>query len=209
MNILVVDDHQLFIDGLHLLLKELCDSVEVTQATRADQAIILLESGTAYDLVLVDLAMPDMGGLSIIQRMHERGIWLPLVVVSAEENIRTIKAALDLGALGFIPKSFSGAQMLAALQTILAGNTSVPLAIAQQVRAVKVRRTERAGNLTKRQQQVLDLLAQGHGNRQIAETLYLTEHTVKAHVGALFIELNAKNRTDCVQIAKQQGLIQT
>lgn len=208
MNVLVVDDHQLFIDGIRYVLAELCHNTPfITEANRSDLAIAIMEQGQNFDLVLLDLAMPDMSGLSLMQRMHESGFWSPVVVVSGENNLRTIKSALDLGALGFIPKSFSGNQMLTALRAVLEGDTFLPDDIASQISALTARRTTRPGNLTKRQQQVLELIAQGYSNRAIADTLYLTEHTIKAHVSALFIELNARNRTECVQLAKGKGLI--
>ena len=207
MRILIVDDHQLFIDGIRHVLTRLDDQVKITEANTAEAAINILESGTGFDLVFVDLVMPGMNGLSIVQRLHEQGIWLPLVIMSGEENIRTIKSALALGALGFIPKSFSSDQMLSALTCILDGNLFVPPAISQQLDTLKDRRFEHNGNITKRQLQVLELLAQGYTNRQIAATLCLTEHTIKAHVSSLFIELNASNRTECVQIAESHGLI--
>lgn len=207
MRILIVDDHQLFIDGISLVLNKIESDVEIMASTRAEEAIGILESSGDFDLVLVDLIMPGIGGLSIVHRMHEKGIWLPLVVVSGEDNLRVIKSALDMGALGFIPKSFSGQEMLAALTSILDGNIFVPTALDQKLKALKARRSASQGNLTKRQQQVLELIAQGYSNHQIATTLFLTEHTVKAHVSALFAELNASNRTDCVQIAQRQGII--
>lgn len=140
MKILIVDDHQLFIDGIRHLLQRMDDNTDITEANRAQEAIAQLESEESFDLVLIDFVMPDISGLSIIQRMHERGIWYPLVVVSGEENPRTIKSAFELGALGFIPKSHSGPQMLSALACVLAGDTYIPPAIARQINTLKTRR---------------------------------------------------------------------
>lgn len=207
MKMLVVDDHQLFIDGIRHVLSRLSDKAVITEANSAASAIAILESGQTFDLVFMDLMIPDTNGLSIIRHLHERGIWFPLVIVSGEENVRTIKSALELGALGFIPKSFSSDEMLAALACIQEGNLFVPPAVSKQLDALKSRRFELNGNITRRQLQVLELLAQGFSNRKIADTLCLTEHTIKAHVSALLVELNASNRTECVQIAESHGLI--
>jgi len=208
MKILIADGHQLFIDGIWHILQQLDGNPVITEANRAQEAIEQLESEESFDLVLMDLVMPDISGLSIIQRMHERGIGFPLVVISGEENPRTIKSAFELGALGFIPKSYSSQQMLSALASVLAGNTHIPPSIQRQINALTTRRTSRAGNITKRQTQVLLLMAKGYTNRQIATALFLTEHTIKAHIGALFLELNAANRTDCVNIAKEKKLLE-
>ncbi|EMP56403.1 response regulator [Marinobacter santoriniensis NKSG1] len=204
---LIVDDHQLFIDGIRHVLNRLAPDAVITEANTSFSAIDILESGESFDLVFIDLVIPGMDGLSILKRLHAQGIWYPLVILSGDENVRTIKAALELGALGFIPKSFSSEAMLSALRSILEGELFVPQAISQQLNELKPRRFTQNGNITRRQLQVLELLAQGYTNRQIAATLCLTEHTIKAHVSALFIELNVANRTECVQMAESRGLI--
>lgn len=218
MRILVADDHQLFLDGIRHILNKLDAAVVVTEVTRAEQAIEILESGQTFDLILIDLSMPGMDGMSILQRMRERGVWLPLVVVSSEENIYTIKSALDAGALGFIPKSHSSQQMLSALNGILEGDVYIPLEIEKQIDNLETRRPPieavnnnslKTSGITKRQYEVLQLLAKGYSNKQIATTLFLTEHTIKAHISALFKILHAANRTECVQNALHQGIFQS
>lgn len=207
MRILVADDHQLFIDGIRHILNKLDAVVEVIESNRAAHAIETLESGQTFDLILIDLSMPGMDGMSILQRMRERKAWLPLVVVSAEENIRTIKATLDAGALGFIPKAHSGRQMLAALNAILEGEVYIPADIEKQIDNLVSRKSSTDTGITKRQLAVLELLAKGYSNKQIATSLYLTEHTVKAHIAALFSTLKAHNRTECVQFALREGIL--
>lgn len=216
MNILVADDHQLFLDGIRHILKKLDTVVDITETTDAARAIEILESGQSFELVLVDLSMPGMDGMSILQRMQERKVWLPLVVVSGEEDSFKIRSALDAGALGFIPKAHSSQQMLSALKAILDGEIYIPENIEKQINNLATRRppAEAGGNgalkssgITKRQFDVLQLMAKGYSNKQIATSLFLTEHTVKAHISALFTALNAGNRTECVQHAQQQNIL--
>lgn len=207
MQVLIADDHQLFIDGIRHILIKLGTEVVITEANRVGQAIDILESGRTFDLILIDLGMPDMDGLSILQRMHARGTCLPLVVVSAEEDIRTIKSALDAGALGFIPKAHSGQQMLTALNTILEGGVYLPADIQRQIDHLESRRSPVDGTITKRQFEVLKLLAKGYSNKQIATSLFVSEHTVKTHLAALFEALQAANRTECVQIASHREIL--
>lgn len=207
MRILVVDDHQLFIDGVRHILEKLDDQALITEANRALEAIELLESGREFDLILIDLSMPGMDGMSVLQRMHERGVWLPLVVISGEEDVRTIKSALEAGALGFIPKSHSSQEMLAALNHILDGEIYLPPGIEKEMERLGSRQTRHESPITRRQMDVLQLMAKGYSNKQIATSLFLTEHTVKAHVSALFTTLAANNRTECVQIAQRQGIL--
>ncbi len=216
MNILITDDHQLFLDGIQHILKNLDSSINIITTTYADEAITILESGQSFDLVLVDLNMPVLDGMSILQRMQARNIWLPLVIVSAEENIKKIKAALDTGAMGFIPKSHNGQQMLSALNIVLQGGIYIPENIIKQISQFESRRSHIAtinnaellsSGITKRQFEVLNLIVKGYTNKNIATTLFLTEHTVKSHVSALMTLLSAKNRTQCVQNALKKGIL--
>jgi DNA-binding NarL/FixJ family response regulator len=207
MRILVVDDHQLFIDGVRHILERLDDQVVITEANRTQEAIEILESGREFDLILIDLSMPGIDGMSMLQRMHERGVWLPLVVISGEEDVRTIKSALDAGALGFIPKSHGSREMLAALTGILDGEIYLPPGIEKEMERLGSRQSRQESPVTRRQMDVLQLMAKGYSNKQIATSLFLTEHTVKAHVSALFSTLAANNRTECVQIAQRQGIL--
>ena len=209
MKILIADDHQLFIDGIRHILARLDPDVRVTETNSAEMAIETLESDPSFDLVLIDLGLPGMDGTSIIQRMQERGIWLPLVVISGEQDLRVIRSVLETGALGFIPKSHGGQQMLTALKLVLDGEIYLPAEIVQQLQLLETRRSPTSGRITKRQLDVLQLMAKGYSNKQIATSLFLTEHTIKAHVSAILMALNAGNRTECVQIAQREGILQT
>ncbi|NOQ90402.1 MAG: DNA-binding response regulator, partial [Gammaproteobacteria bacterium] len=149
-------------------------------------------------------------------RMHERKLWLPMVVVSGEEDVGKIRSALDSGALGFIPKTHNSQQMLSALQAILDGEIYIPVDIEKKIDNLGTIRPPadasnndalKASGITKRQFEVLQLLAKGYSNKQIATSLFLTEHTVKAHISALFTALRAGNRTECVQNALQQKVL--
>lgn len=211
MNILIVDDHPLFIYGIRHSLGRLDPDVRVTEADgaeSAERAIETLESDQSFDLILIDLGLPGMNGTSIIQRLQERGIWLPLVVISGEQDVQVIKSVLEAGALGFIPKSHNSQQMVAALEQILDGEIYLPADIKQQIRRLETRRNSTSELVTKRQLDVLQLMAKGYSNKQIATSLFLTEHTVKAHVSAIFTALDACNRTECVRIAQHEGLLQ-
>lgn len=216
LKLLIADDHELFVDGMRHILKKLADTIDITTANNAEDTIALLESETQYDLILTDLDMPGMNGLSILQRMQAKNIWLPIVVVSAEDNANIIRTALNAGALGFIPKSHNSQQMLDALHSILDGDIYLPPEIEKLVETAGTHRPpqEAANNtalqnsgISQRQYDVLKLLAQGYSNKQIATTLFLTEHTVKAHLSALFKRLNAANRTDCVKAAFAGGIL--
>ncbi len=216
MRVLVVDDHQLFLDGIRHILEKLDEEIQITEANNVEKAIQALESPGDLDLALIDLCMPGMDGIALLQSLKERKLRLPVVVVSGEDDAVKIRSALELGALGFIPKSYGSQQMLEALNAVLAGDIYLPSHIEQQINRLSTRRPPaeaetnsalKVSGITRRQYDVLQLMARGYSNKQIGSTLFLTEHTVKSHVSALFVLLNANNRTTCVQSAIARGLL--
>jgi DNA-binding NarL/FixJ family response regulator len=136
------------------------------------------------------------------------------VVVSAEENLRFIRQALEEDVLGFVPKSFSAALMLDAFKTVLAGNVYLPDNIVHMLN-----RTPNTQNLSTlpphakhagisaKQYTVLQLIVAGHSNKTIAQQLHRTENTVKSHVAALFQILGVASRTECVNVARSRKLV--
>lgn len=208
MRILVVDDHQLFLDGLRYILPRLDAQIDISEVTDAASALKRIRSGEDFDLVLMDLHMPGLGGVPLLHLMIELGNGLPVVVISGETDTAKIRACLDAGALGFIPKSYGTEKMLAALRQVLKGEVYVPAGIDPDRRpAADAGPDLRRDGITKRQLEVLGLLAAGYSNRKIADTLYISEHTVKAHISALFKTLGAGNRTECVRVAEDRGLL--
>ncbi|MCG7201221.1 response regulator transcription factor [Marinobacter pelagius] len=207
MKLFIVDDHQLFIDGMRHLLTHLAGVSVIEETNRAEEAIEKLEKEDNFDLVLIDLAMPGMDGLAILQRLREAGSVTPVVVVSAEEDISRIESALELGALGYIPKSQSGIDMLRALEQVLSGDLYIPDSVRERLSHYQSRRHPEHGTLTRRQMDVLGLVAKGYSNKQIATALFVAEHTVKVHIAAILKALNARNRTECVHKARSLGLL--
>lgn len=207
MKLFIVDDHQLFIDGMRHLLSYMDGVSAVEECTRAEEAIVRLEDAHDFDLILIDLAMPGMDGLAILQRLQETGSLTPAVVVSAEEDIARIGNAFELGALGYIPKEQSAIEMLDALHQVLSGELYIPAKIRERLCGYQGRRHPEDGTLTRRQSDVLELVAKGYSNKQIASALFLAEHTVKAHIASILKALNANNRTECVHKARSLGLL--
>lgn len=215
-HILIVDDHQLFLEGMRQLLLHAYPDVQIVTAKSAATALQVIDQQSDLDLVLLDINLPDMDGLALMSAMTVRDVSIPVVVISANENLNLIRLAISAGALGYIPKSGSSEQMLDAIARVLAGDLYLPRNLQLQFVAndsapaqaddhVKARLKQL--NLSERQYEVLMLLAMGHKNAKIAEVLHITEATIKAHVSALLKGLNAANRTECVLVAKRQGLL--
>lgn len=214
MKILIVDDHPVFIDGMQVVLQKLSNKACIVGALSIAEALQKLAEHADFDLVLLDLSFPELDGLAFLQRCNAENLCIPVIIVSSEDKAPQIKRALDLGAMGFIPKSYKTAQMLAALGQIFEGEIYIPEHIVSVIehlpapwRQSGIPDNAQASGLSKKQFEVLELLVKGYSNQQIAATLFRTEHTVKTHVSALLHLLGASNRSECAQIARQRGLI--
>jgi len=215
MNILIVDDHALFSDGLSHIVKQLSDDTLITAVNSVEEAITQLKSSTEYDLILLDINMPAMDGLTLLQRFRADELCIPIVVISSETKPGIIRQALELGTMGFIPKSHNAKQMIEALTSVLEGSMYVPEDVQKQLDKLPADNNKQgiSGRLqqfgiSKKQHQTLELVAKGLSNQQIATTLNRSEHTIKSHISALFQILGASNRTECVKLANQHLLIE-
>jgi DNA-binding NarL/FixJ family response regulator len=218
MRILLVDDHTLFREALLHVLKQFDSTAVVIEAATAREAIRMAAHYHDLDLILLDLALPGLNGLSALPELHELRPTTPLVILSASEDSIDVRQALEAGALGYIPKSSSSHEMITALRLVLAGEVYVPpvmLAALEGLEAASVQVTaasvEEGGveGLTPRQLEVLLLMAQGLSNKGICKRLNVAEGTVKLHVTAVMRALNTCNRTQAVIAATRRGLIPT
>jgi DNA-binding NarL/FixJ family response regulator len=203
LTILLADDHALFRAGMRHVLRELHDAVVILEAKDGAEAAALVARDPRLDLVLLDLAMPHMDGLGGLAALRQRAPGVPIVILSASESTHDMRAALDAGAMGFIPKSSHAEVVLGALRLVLAGGVYVPPEMIHA--SVSTATTPTAGSetlaLTPRQVDILKLLGQGKSNKEIAQTLALTEGTVKQHVSDVLNALNVSNRTQAALVA--------
>jgi DNA-binding NarL/FixJ family response regulator len=211
MRILVCDDHAIFRSGLLTALSEIPREVELLEAADAVSALEAVQAG-GIDLVLLDLQMPGMDGWQALRRLRQDNPGLAVVIVSASEEAADVRAALDSGASGFIPKSSTAPLLRAALEVVLSGGVYVPsLLVDESEGAIPVdsepeRRRERASQLTPRQREVLILMSRGLSNREIGEALGIAPGTVKTHLSALFEILDVSNRTEATLVMGELDL---
>ena len=213
MKFLVADDHAVFRGGLLYLLQRLDADAEILEASDYSEALAVAEREDGIDLILVDLLMPGIDGYAGIAGLRDRAGGAPIIVVSARENPADVQASLDSGAMGYLPKSSSSEVMLNAMRLVLAGGMYLPPALlghqdgangadSMESNFGQPRLSEQvARNLTRRQRDVMRLLALGRSNKAIAQELDLAEGTVKVHVSAIFKALNVTNRTEAVIMA--------
>lgn len=214
MKILVVDDYALVREGLRHALQALGEAVEVFEARDAEEALRLIDQQPAFDLVLLDIGLPGMDGFLALDEMRRRHGSVPIVVLSASAEQRDIAAALNMGAMGYIPKMAPREVMLHALRLVLAGGVYIP---PQALGMPEFSGTQAGGagsppksleelGLTERQRQVLGLIAQGKPNKAIANELQISEPTVKAHVTEVLRALKASSRAQAMVTARRFGL---
>jgi len=208
MKILVCDDHPIFREGLCEALAEF--DAAFVEAPDSDAALQAVAADTAIELVLLDLSMPGVDGWTAFRALRERHPGVPVVIVSASEDPGDIRRALDGGAAGFIPKSSPIEVLRSALRLVLAGGVYVPVAALGAPPAAPAPsgglRRNRAPALTRRQIDVLERLARGLTNREIAASLGIAEATVKTHLRTLFEVLDVSNRTEATLVMRELGL---
>jgi DNA-binding NarL/FixJ family response regulator len=213
MKILVVDDHALIREALRGVLRKIERRALILEAADGHAAIEAIERQDDIGLVLLDLNLPDRDGLTLLIELRQRFPAIGVVVLSALQDHANIKRALDLGALGYIPKSAPRDVMLSALRLVFAGGVYIPreaLTRAETPPAPLPRQdrpivTPTEVGLSERQLEVLALLMQGKSNKIICRTLNLMEPTVKHHVAAILRALKVSNRTQAVVAANELG----
>ena len=216
-RIVVADDHALVRVGLVQLVKLVEENVEIVETNDFQQTLDYLNEGMPVDLLLLDLLMPGMSGMEGIKQICKEWPEVPVIVVSAREQVAAIRSALAAGAMGYIPKTSSPDVMMSAIKLVLSGGVYVPPHVLGTSSSNDDRIQEQAytaesfGNsleqgyaqLTPRQLEVLDLMALGKPNRDIANDLGLNVGTVKMHSSRIFKTLNVQNRTEAVAMYAQ------
>ncbi len=199
-QILIIDDHPLFRDAMKGALAGILANAAVREAASLDDGIKILDDDRDCDLVLLDLKMPGVQGLSGLAFLRAQFPSIPVAIVSGQEEPAVIRRALALGASGFIPKSTPAEEMRRAVSSILDGEVWAPQ-VAKQLTDEEREiddLSKRLATLTPQQVRVLMMLRAGLLNKQIAYELEVSEATVKAHVSAILLKLNVDSRTQAV-----------
>jgi len=212
MNILLADDHVLFRSGMRYILSEMGADV-VIQEVGSGQELVEAARAQSYDLILMDMLMPGMNQCDVITTIKELHPRLPIVIVSMLDSPSVIRSAVAAGASGFIPKTSTSEIMTEAIRLVLAGGVYLPPAVL--VAEDDVRPDEESGpagissdtHLTRQQRAVLAELSLGKSNKEIAQSLSISEATVKVHLAAIMRTLKVRNRTQVVLAAKQHNLL--
>lgn len=208
-RILIADDHPMVRDALRLATVYSLQIEEIHESGTFDGTVEVLKAQGDLDLVLLDLNMPGMNGLSGLVTLRQQFPATPFVVVSAHDDRRLVLESVRSGAAGFIPKSTPRDLIAEALRRILAGEIYLPPAIEEEGTEEEDETAEiarRVSTLTPQQLRVLEMLGTGKLNKEIAFDLDITETTVKAHVSAILQKLKVYSRTQAVVVASRLHL---
>jgi DNA-binding NarL/FixJ family response regulator len=199
-HLVIADDHPLFRGALRQAVTSVMPSAKIDEAGSFEELTALLEQDAEVDLILLDLTMPGISGFSGLIYLRAQYPAIPVVIVSASDDVATIRRSVDFGASGFIPKRFGVDTLRDAISKVMDGDVWIPpdvdLSAAADPEMTRLR--DRLVTLTPQQVRVLMMLSQGLLNKQIAYELGVSEATIKAHVSAILRKLGVESRTQAV-----------
>jgi DNA-binding NarL/FixJ family response regulator len=194
MSIFVIDDHPLMREAVVMLIRRLSSQATVIELDRLAAVASAAQQHGAPELICLDLKLPDTDGVSGVRELKQQFPNVPLIVLSATPSGEYEELAIDAGADAYIQKSAGATEIANVLRVFLSGELEPEPSASPE-------------KLSKRQKQLLVRLDKGMSNRDIAEELQISEHTVKVHLWRLFKLLNVKNRSQASHLARTQGLL--
>ena len=206
---LIADDHPLFREALQAALNPFFDSMKIIESDSLSSTLKAIKNNPEIDLILLDLNMPGSDNYYGLTSVIDKAANTPIIVVTASDNEESVNIAMHLGARGYIPKTFNSRKMAHAIMTVLDGGKFIPEKYIDKI-GVNVpdlmTSIEHVKGLTPKQLRVLRCLKEGKMNKQIAEELFVTEATVKAHISAIFKKFNVSSRTQVVLLVDKIDL---
>jgi DNA-binding NarL/FixJ family response regulator len=211
-RVLLVDDHELVRQGIAAMLTGAADVTVVGEARTGREAIEVARRELP-DVVLMDVRMPDMDGLEATRRIKEERARTAVIMVTMHENPSYLRDAVRAGAAGYLLKDVSREELIDAIRQVSSGGAFIESQMLKgmlsELKPGSAQPSSAAKNLTKREREILALVAEGLSNREIAEKLVLSPETVKSHVAAILEKLNVSDRTQAAIYAVRNGLVES
>ncbi|MEE9447615.1 MAG: response regulator transcription factor [Arenicellales bacterium] len=207
VKILIVDDHALFVEALRLALEGVESDTQriITTETSANAALTLLNGSAHFDLILIDIDMPEMNGFDFINALQAMAVTSTVVVVSAGYENEIAEKAEQLGIAGYISKNEPLSQLSTKIDFVLDGERLISeLNVEQLTNAPE--NSDNQAHFSERQIHIIRLIAEGKSNKKIARLLHIELNTVKYHVKSIFLKLGVNNRTWCAREARKKGV---
>ncbi len=207
IRVLIADDHPLVREGLKAVIARARGVELVGEATNGAEAIKLAAS-LQPDVILLDLRMPHGGGITATEQIIAQRPDARIIVLTFVDTDEEIKNALDAGAKGYLLKSSTYEKIVQAVRVVAEGGAALDPQVVAKLLDRLTHPDDQAPQISKRELEVLRLVADGLGNRQIGERLNLAETTVKSHVATIFRKLDVSDRTEAVVVAARRGIIE-
>jgi DNA-binding NarL/FixJ family response regulator len=201
MKLLIVDDHKIVREGIANIAK--LESIEVVGEAGSKEEAIALLAATTPDVVTVDLSLPDGSGLEIVRFARRNSQKIGIVVISILDDDSNLIASMNAGASGFVSKTAGLEEILSAIYS--AHRSPLSFTSKGLIRAVNSRVFK--GTLTTRELEIIAKLPTGLNGEELAKELFITESTLKTHLGSIYRKLQVRNRSGAVSEAKRRGLI--
>jgi DNA-binding NarL/FixJ family response regulator len=207
MRIVITDDHRVVREGIRYMLSDV-PGVEVVGEAESGDELLGIVATEPVDVVLLDVRMPGMSGLEALERLREAAPQVRVLMLSMHDQPGYVRRSLELGAAGYVLKSAGRDELLSALQVAAEGGTYLPGELMEPLVAGFTGRGGPTGKLSPRERQVLQLVADGYENKQIATELGLSEATVKTYLRGVFERLEVSSRAEAVAVGLRLGVIE-
>lgn len=207
MRIVLVDDHRVVRDGIRYMLSDE-EAIEIVADVGSGAELFELLEAEPVDAVLLDVRMPDMSGFDVLEQMRGEIPQVRVIMLSMHDAPGYVRRAVELGAAGYLLKNASRSELLAALRSVGDGGAYIQTDLANPLVAELAGIGDSARSLSPREQQVLQLVAHGYENKQIASELAISDATVKTYLRGIFGTLEVTGRAEAVAVGLRQGLIE-
>jgi DNA-binding NarL/FixJ family response regulator len=210
IRVVLADDHPMYRYGVEAVLADV-PGIDLVGTASSGQELLALVEHTHPDVVLTDLRMPDLSGIEVTRRLLASDPELPVLVLTMHDDDESVYSAMRSGARGYLLKGADGSELVSSITTLAAGGTVFGPSVARRIVGFFLESTQhvREGafpGLTRRERDVLDLVAGGHRNSVIAQRLSLSEKTVRNHLSAILVKLQVEDRSAAIVRARRAGL---
>ena len=208
IRILIADDHPIFRDGLKSIIEEETD-MRIEDEVSSGKEVLSLVRQKKYDVLLLDIDMPEMNGLAVLGAMKDAGISLPVLILSFYPESQYAVRSLKLGAKGYLTKDSASTDLVTALRTLAAGKRYITPLVAEQLSDFlgENKTVHPHEQLSEREYEVFSLIISGHGVSEISDMLHLSPKTVSTYKNRVLQKMNMENDSQLILYAAREGLV--